>query len=166
MFGVSKRLSRSISLLVYCLRNTDLLRKWNTDIWRSWRNAARFSKASVNTEPNNLPGRLTGNFTVPGKAFSEAPVDFLDTFRPHKIAGCYHSLTRASRSTARGEKKTWNYTYSKHSILLKARLSLRLDVLFFMDTAKFNFEVIIGSEESNWETSGFCMVILFDSGRH
>ena len=37
---------------------------------------ARFSKDPVTTGPDNLPGRLTGNFTGPGIAFLEAPVNF------------------------------------------------------------------------------------------
>ena len=42
---------------------------------------ARFSKDPVTTGPVNLPGRLTGNFTEPGIAFLEAPVNFPDTYR-------------------------------------------------------------------------------------
>ena len=42
---------------------------------------ARFSKDPVTTGPVNLPGRLTGNFTWPGIAFLEAPVNFPDTYR-------------------------------------------------------------------------------------
>ena len=42
---------------------------------------ARFSKDPVTTGPVNLPGRLTGNFTGPGIAFLEAPVNFPDTYR-------------------------------------------------------------------------------------
>ena len=42
---------------------------------------ARFSKDPVTTGPDNLPGRLTGNFTGPGIAFLEAPVNFPDTYR-------------------------------------------------------------------------------------
>ena len=38
-----------------------------------------FSK--VTTGPDNLPGRLTGNFTGPEIAFLEAPVNFPDTYR-------------------------------------------------------------------------------------
>ena len=42
---------------------------------------ARFSKDPVTTGPDNLPGRLTGNFTGPEIAFLEAPVNFPDTYR-------------------------------------------------------------------------------------
>ena len=42
---------------------------------------ARFSKDPVTTGPDNLPGRLTGNFTGPGITFLEAPVNFPDTYR-------------------------------------------------------------------------------------
>ena len=42
---------------------------------------ARFSKDPVTTGPVNLPGLLTGNFTGPGIAFLEAPVNFPDTYR-------------------------------------------------------------------------------------
>ena len=42
---------------------------------------ARFSKDPVTTGPDNLPGRLTGNFTGHGIAFLEAPVNFPDTYR-------------------------------------------------------------------------------------
>ena len=41
----------------------------------------RFSKDPVTTGPDNLPGRLTGNFTGTGIAFLEAPVNFPDTYR-------------------------------------------------------------------------------------
>ena len=58
---------------------------------------ARFSKDPVTTGP--VTERLTGNFTGPGIAFLEAPVNFPDT-GPDKIAGCYQSLTRAARSSA------------------------------------------------------------------
>ena len=65
---------------------------------------ACFSKDTVITGPDNLPGRLTGNFTGPGIAFLEAPVNFPDT-GPAKIVGRYQSLTRALRSSAReGER--------------------------------------------------------------
>ena len=37
---------------------------------------ARFSKDPVTTGPDNLPGRLTGNFTGPEIEFLEAPVNF------------------------------------------------------------------------------------------
>ena len=53
--------------------------------WRFWRFdwflAACFSKDPVTTGPDNLPGRLTGNFTGTGIAFLEAPVNFPDTYR-------------------------------------------------------------------------------------
>ena len=42
---------------------------------------ARFSKDPLTTGPVNLPGLLTGNFTGPGIAFLEAPVNFPDTYR-------------------------------------------------------------------------------------
>ena len=42
---------------------------------------ARFSKSPVTTGPDNLPGRLTGNFTGTEIAFLEAPVNFPDTYR-------------------------------------------------------------------------------------
>ena len=42
---------------------------------------ACFSKDPVTTGPDNLPGRLTGNFTGTGIAFLEAPVNFPDTYR-------------------------------------------------------------------------------------
>ena len=45
---------------------------------------ARFSKDPVTTGPVNLPGRLTGNFTGPGIAFLEAPVNFPDTYRAQR----------------------------------------------------------------------------------
>ena len=41
----------------------------------------RFSKDPVTNGPDNLPGRLTGNFTGTGIAFLEAPVNFPDTYR-------------------------------------------------------------------------------------
>ena len=41
----------------------------------------RFSKDPVTTGPDNLPRRLTGNFTRTGIAFLEAPVNFPDTYR-------------------------------------------------------------------------------------
>jgi len=40
-----------------------------------------FSKAPVNTGPDNLPGRLTGNFIGPEITFLEAPVNFPGTSR-------------------------------------------------------------------------------------
>ena len=43
---------------------------------------ACFSKDPVTTGPDNLPGRLTGNFTGSGTAFLEATVNFPDTYRP------------------------------------------------------------------------------------
>ena len=42
---------------------------------------ARFSKDPVTTGPVNLAGRLTGNFTGPGIAFLEVPVNFPATYR-------------------------------------------------------------------------------------
>ena len=45
------------------------------------RSGGRFSKDPVTTGPDNLPGRLTGNFTGTGIAFLEAPVNFPDTYR-------------------------------------------------------------------------------------
>ena len=62
----------------------------------------RFSKDPVTTGPDNLQGRLTGNFTRTGIAFLEAPVNFTGS---DKIAACYQSLTHASRWSAReGER--------------------------------------------------------------
>ena len=52
--------------------------RWSFIIWPA---GARFSKAPVNTGPANLPGRLTGNFTGPGRAFLEALVNFPGTYR-------------------------------------------------------------------------------------
>jgi len=46
---------------------------------------ARFSNASVNTGPTNLPGRLTGNFTGPGIAFLEVLLTFPVLAGPDKI---------------------------------------------------------------------------------
>ena len=42
---------------------------------------ARFSKDPVTTGPDNLPGRLTGNFTGAGIPFLEAPVNLPGTYR-------------------------------------------------------------------------------------
>ena len=70
MSGVLKRLSRSISLAVYCLtafKGNETRKSRNVEetlVKVLTRRAARFSKAPVNTGPDNIPGRLTGNFTV------------------------------------------------------------------------------------------------------
>ena len=62
---------------------------------------ARFSKDPVTYGPDKLSGRLSGNFSGPGVAFLEAPVNFPGTSRvPGKIKGRYQALARATRSPA------------------------------------------------------------------
>ena len=72
---------------------------------------ACFSKDPVNTGLDNLPGRLTGNFTGPGIAFLEAPVNFPDTYRARQNSG-WLPISKAPFTLVRERRrKTWDYTY-------------------------------------------------------
>ena len=68
-----------------------------------------FSKAPLNTGPDNLPGRLMGNFSGPTRNRVSRSTSKLFPYLsgPIKIAVCYQSLTRASRSSAREGERLW-----------------------------------------------------------
>ena len=102
---------------------------------------ACFSKDTVTTGPDNLPRRLTGNFTGTGIAFLEAPVTFPILTGSEKLAGCYQSLTRASRSSAR-EGERLGTRRIRHKLN-----GSRWNWCVLKNTHQFNFEVIVLSKE-------------------
>jgi len=75
------------------------------------RPGACFSKAPVNTGPDNLPGRLTGNFTGPEIAFLEAPVNFPGTYRARQNSGLLPISSTCFTLVRERRRNTWNYTY-------------------------------------------------------
>jgi len=64
-----------------CLPKTPTLGPGTCGLLAVWVPGACFSKAPINTGPDNLPGRLTGNFTGPEITFLKAPVNFPGTYR-------------------------------------------------------------------------------------
>ena len=104
----------------------------------------RFSKDPITTGPDNLPGRLTHNFTGTGIAFLEAPVNFADTYRVRWNSGLL-PISNARLTLVRERRKRLGTRRIRHKA---ERLSLTLMLFNLKNTDQFNFEVIVLSKES------------------
>ena len=98
-------------------------------------------------------GRVEERFPGPEKFTRKEP---RKVFGPEKFsgllrkAGCYQSLTRASRSSAREGERLGTIHIRKYS---NGCCSLK-------KTAQFNFQVIVLSKQSNLERSALYLIIL------
>ena len=91
------------------------------------------------------------------RGFLEAPVTIPILTGPDKIAGCYQSLN--ARFTLVHERNRKTYAFDTFDF---AEQGYRCNCDGFLkNTAKFNFQVIVVSKQSNWERSAFCLVIYY-----